>query len=177
VRPYLVAGVAFSTVLVAVGYLHSRSEALVRWIPERFYDPNQDATTELWGWQSVDDAIQKSAQELGPEVVVASGQYALCAQIMRKLDDRPAVYCPSKRRTEFDFIGRRNPPQGATVVFVNDDHYPEAPSELMPRRNCELAQTIPIERGGRLVRHYRLYACSPEAPDRIPPGTITLDEW
>jgi 4-amino-4-deoxy-L-arabinose transferase-like glycosyltransferase len=174
-RVYAAVSAAFTFIVIGVGYVHARGAWLMGLVPERLYDPNVDATTELFGWDRVSQAIRENAAALGPSASVASCQYALCAQLLRQLDDAPSVYCPSARRTQFDFIGRRDPPPGAPVLYVNDDHYPESPLGLMPRRDCQLTRTVPVERGGRLVRHYRLYACSPEAPDRIPPGTITLD--
>ena len=174
-RPYGLASGALTVVVVTLGYVHTLSPALLHLVPAHLYDPNHDATTELQGWDRVDAALHESAELLGPDAVIASCQYALCAQILRQVDDRPAVYCPSARRTEFDFLGRHTPPARAPVLYVNDDHYPDAPGELLPGRRCDLARDVPVERAGRVVRHYRLYACSPETPEQMPPGSLTLD--
>ena len=84
------------------------------------------------GWPELKAAVDESAAALGRNTVVASCQYALCAHILTALDDRPRVYCPSFRRTEFDFIGRRDPPQGVPVLYITDDHYHEDPAQLLP---------------------------------------------
>jgi hypothetical protein len=145
-----------------VGYLHFRTDWLLRLIPASGYDPNHDASTELVGWDRVRTAIAARAEQLGGDTVVASCQYALCAQILRQLDDRPEVYCPSVRRTEFDFIGRRDPPANANVLYVNDDHYPDDPALSLPQRQCRLLETVGVERAHRTVRNYRLFSCPPE---------------
>jgi hypothetical protein len=161
-KNYLRVGAAMSLIVALLGYVHFRTDWLLHVIPGSSYDPNRDASTELVGWQQVREAIQTHADRLGRDTVVASCQYALCAQILRQLDDRPEVFCPSVRRTEFDFIGRRDPPAQANVIFVNDDHYPDDPALSLPQRECRLLETVPVERAHRTVRNYRLFSCPPE---------------
>jgi len=113
------------------------------------------------GWDQVAGAVENAAAALGPKTVVASCQYALCAHVLAAIDDRPQVYCPTLRRTEFDFMGRREPPADAPVLYVADDHYHDNPVDLMPGRICQPLGIVPIEGDGRILEHYRLSACLP----------------
>jgi hypothetical protein len=160
-RWYLRASVAVSALAVVLAYIYAQTPVLLRFIPTEAYDPNSDVVNEMVGWDRVKPAIREGIAKLGSGAVVASSQYALCAHILTQLDDQPNVYCPTTRRTEFDFIGRRDPPRSAPVLYVENDHYSDDPSLLLPDRDCEPLREVTIERGGRVLRHYRLYTCLP----------------
>jgi len=113
------------------------------------------------GWAELKALVDRSVAALGPDTVVASCQYALCAHVLTALDDRPPVYCPGRRRTEFDFLGRRDPPRGAPVLYLHDDHYREDPATLWPDRACRSLPTLTVERGGEVMQHYHFWACLP----------------
>ena len=112
-------------------------------------------------WLEVRAAVTQEAAALGPDTVVASSQYALCAHVLTALDDRPRVYCPGSQRTEFDFLGRRDPPATAPVLYLHDDHYHDPPGALLPDRDCRAIRTLPVERQGVVMQRYHLWACSP----------------
>ena len=160
-RAYLVACVAISVVGAAVLYAYSQAPALRRLIPARAYDADRDAFNEMTGWAELRTLVEERASALGPDTVVASCQYALCAHILTALDDRPPVYCPGPRRTEFDFLGRGDPQARAPVLYVHDDHYHDDPATLLPGRACRPLTTLAVERGGVVMQHYRLWACPP----------------
>jgi hypothetical protein len=160
-RAYLVACVAISVVGAMALYAYSQAPALRRLIPARAYDADRDAFNEMAGWAELRTLVEEQASALGPDTVVASCQYALCAHILTALDDRPPVYCPGPRRTEFDFLGRRDPPARAPVLYVHDDHYREDPATLLPGRACSPLPTLTVERGGVVMQHYRLWGCAP----------------
>ena len=148
------------TVLGAVGfYAYSRAPGLRRVVPAGAYDPDRDVFNEMVGWDALRATVERTAPALGPGTVVASCQYALCAHILTALDDHPAVYCPGHRRTEFDFLGRRDPPPGAPVLYIHDDHYREDPATLLPDRRCTPLPTLDVERQGVLMQRYHLWAC------------------
>jgi hypothetical protein len=159
-------------------YAHARSPVFFSLLPADAYDGMcrafginqttlhgcQDVSNEFFGWDQVQIAVENGAAGLGPGVVVASTQYSLCAHLMYALDDHPRVYCPTSRRTQFDFIDRHTPPTNASVLFVNNDHYSELPSSLLVGRVCKPYRTVIVKRGGLPVQHYHLFACQPLVP-------------
>ena len=160
-RAYLAACLLISVVGAVAFYAYSQAPALRRLIPARAYDANRDFFNEMAGWAELKALVDRSVAALGPDTVVASCQYALCAHILTAVDDRPAVYCPGHRRTEFDFLGRRDPPADVPVLYIHDDHYHEDPATLLPDRTCQPLRTLPIERRGVVLQNYHLWACLP----------------
>ena len=158
---YFRAALSVSAVVAAlyVGYL--RSPVLARAMPA--YNPNADPMSETVGWDRVSAAIEEHAAKLGPRTVVAGAHNVLCGHVQAALDDSPAVYCASARRTEFDFIGRRSPPSDAPVVFVDSDRYPENPGVALPDHACAHAQNIEVERSGLHLGRYRIHDCLPRS--------------
>jgi dolichyl-phosphate-mannose-protein mannosyltransferase len=160
-RGYLAACLAVTVLGTVAFYAYSRNPALRRLLPAGMYDPDRDAFNEMSGWSELRTAVHSDAGALGPGTVVAGCQYALCAHILTAVDDRPAVYCPGHRRTEFDFLGRRDPPADVPVLYIHDDHYHEDPATLLPDRTCQPLRTLPIERRGVVLQNYHLWACLP----------------
>lgn len=116
---------------VAVLYaIHVRTPALAKRLPS--YDAAVDPLAETIGWERVRAAISSHATRLGPGVVVAGAHNVLCGHVQAAIDDKPAVYCASPRRTQFDFTGRRTPPLGSSVVFVDSERYPADPAVALP---------------------------------------------
>src|SRR5262249_49052455 len=160
-RTYLAACLAVSVMGAAAFYAYARAPALRRFLPAWAYDANRDAFNEMAGWAELRTQVNRSADALGPQTVVASCQYALCAHILAALADRPPVYCPTERRTEFDFLARRDPPAGAPVLYIHDDHYQDDPATRLPDRACQPLTTLKVERGGVVMQNYHLWACPP----------------
>ena len=160
-RGYLAACVAVTVLATGALQAYARDPSLRRFLPAGTYDPDRDAFNEMAGWSELRTGAQAEAAALGPATVVASCQYALCAHILAALDDRPGVFCPAQRRTEFDFLGRRNPPPGVPVLYIQDDHYHEDPATLLPDRACQPLRTLPVERHGVVLQNYHLWACLP----------------
>ena len=160
-RAYLAACVGVSLAIIVGMYAYSQNRGLRRFIPASAYDTNRDFFNEMAGWSELKAAVDESAAKLGRNTVVAAPQYALCSHILTALDDRPRVYCPSSRRTEFDFIARRDPPQGVPVLYITDDHYHDDPAQLLPDRNCQPQRVVSIQRDGLLLQNYKLWACLP----------------
>ena len=160
-RWYIVACLAITLAGTVAFYAYSTDPSLRRFLPAGLYDPDRDAFNEMTGWTELKAAVDGTAPSLGPGVVVASCQYALCAHILTALDDRPEVYCPGPRRTEFAFLGRRDPPPAAPVLYVHDDHYRADPSSLLPGRTCAPLPGLAIERGGTVMQNYHFWACGP----------------
>ncbi len=160
-RWYIAACLAVAVIGVAAVYAHSQDPALRRLLPAGAYDPDRDFFNEMNGWSALQAEVGRTAPSLGPGTVVASCQYALCAHILTALDDRPPVYCPGQRRTEFDFLGRRDPPPGSPVLYIHDDHYHQDPATLLPDRDCRPLRTLAVERAGVVVQNYHFWACLP----------------
>lgn len=158
-RSYVAICLALTALGGVVVYSYARDPGLRRWVPAGAYDPDRDFFNEMVGWPELRAEVASAAPSLGPGTVVASCQYALCAHILTALDDRPTVYCPSPRRTEFDFVGRRDPPPGVPVLYIHDDHYHEDPGTLLPDRECTEVRTLPVERAGVTMQRYHLWAC------------------
>jgi hypothetical protein len=161
-RWYLRISAATGLIAILAVYGYSQVPRLRTLLPASMYDRNKDFLTEMLGWDELRRGIEGSLAQLGNGAVVASCQYALCSHILKTLDDQPSVYCPGLRRTEFDFIGRRDPPAGVPVLYVTDDHYHDDPAILLPDRDCQPLRTVTIERDGLLLQNYQLSACLPK---------------
>jgi hypothetical protein len=81
-----------------------------------------------------------------------------------EMGDAPEVYCPTTRRSAFDFFGRHNPPPQATVVTLTNDIHPELPAGV-EGRTCTLADEVDVERAGRQVARYFVHSCPPASAD------------
>jgi len=162
-RCYIAACCALTLAGIAVFYAYAQDPSLRRFLPADTYDADRDFFNEIPGWPEVRAAVTQEAAVLGPATVVAGSQYALCAHVLTALDDRPPVYCPGPRRTQFDFLGlgRRDPPGSAPVLYVHDDHYRDPPSAVLPDRACRAIRTLPVERKGVVMQRYHLWACAP----------------
>jgi len=166
-RWYLGASAALSAAITLVVWGYALTHFLPGFVPPSAYDANRDFFNETEGWDQVKAAVAEGAGALGPEAVVASTQYALCAHLLAEIDDRPNVYCPSAARTEFDFLDRHTPPERVPVVFVSNDHYGDAPSRLLPGRDCQALQTVSVARAGRVLQNYHVYGCPPAGSHQL----------
>jgi hypothetical protein len=88
----------------------------------------------------------------------------MCGRMMFELGDSPAVYCPTARRSAYDFFDRRDPPADATVIALTNDIHEDMPVGL-ENRSCVLDETVDIERGGRHVARYFVHSCPPSPSD------------
>ena len=162
VRWYVGASVASGLLAIVLTYAYSRAPRLRTLLPESMYDPTKDVFNEMTGWDELRGTLHQEVSRLGDGAVVASCQYALCAHLSQTLEEHPPVYCPSERRTEFDFIDRGEPPPSAPVLYVTDDHYHDEASLRLPGRECEPLRAVRVERDGVVMRHYYLEACGPK---------------
>jgi 4-amino-4-deoxy-L-arabinose transferase-like glycosyltransferase len=153
-----------STLVVAGYAVHLRSPTLAKALPG--YDPAADPLNETLGWDRLAAAITTRASRLGPRAVVASAHNVLCGHVQVALDDSPAVYCPSPRRTEYDFLERRSPPPDVPVVLVDNDRYPAYAASALPGLECGPAQDVVVDRSGLVVARYHLRDCVPPRQGR-----------
>jgi 4-amino-4-deoxy-L-arabinose transferase-like glycosyltransferase len=159
---YLQASIALSVAAAALYVVHLRSPVLLQAVPS--YRASADPVNETLGWRRVRRSVASHVAALGPGTVVAGAHNVLCGHLGAATDDSPPVYCPSPRRTEFDFVGRRAPPAGVPVVFVNSDRYPDDPALALPSLRCVEAEEVQLERGDRVLGRYHIHEC---VPDRL----------
>lgn len=154
-RAAMVLGVVTGVVFV----VHLRSPVLAKALPS--YQANIDPISETIGWDRVGEAVRDHAAKLGPRAVAAGAHNVVCGHLQVVLDDAPHVYCPSPRRTEFDFLGRRSPPPDAPVVFLDSERYPANLAETLPGHDCGPAERLAIDREGLPIGTYRVRDCAP----------------
>jgi hypothetical protein len=161
VRALMVSGVALSGVAFLLINIHAHSTSLLRLIPADRYDARADMINELNGWDQVRSSLAQVASAAPGNVVLASNHYSLCGRMLYEMGDWPPVYCPTARRSAFDFFERHDPPANATVIVLTSDIHAELPPGLQGR-TCSVADQVDIERGGRKVAHYVVQSCRPE---------------
>ncbi len=153
-------GVALTALGFVVCVLHARSTVLLRLLPAARYDARADIVNELVGWDQVRGSLARASDAAPGTVVLASNHYSLCGRLLFETGDSPAVYCPTARRSAFDFFDRHDPPRNATVVLLTTDIHDEVPAGLEDRK-CAVADEVNVERGGRQVARYFVQSCPP----------------
>jgi hypothetical protein len=159
-RAVAVAGVAVTALGFLGAVVHARSTALLRLIPAAHYDARADIVNELVGWDEVRASVTRAANDAPGPVVLASNHYSLCGRLFFEMGDWPAVYCPTARRSAYDFFARHDPPADATVIVLTTDIHADIPAAL-EGRSCSLADEVEVERGGRAVARYLVQTCKP----------------
>jgi 4-amino-4-deoxy-L-arabinose transferase-like glycosyltransferase len=155
------ASLVVSAAVLAVYAFHLRSPALAKALPD--YDPAADPLTETLGWDRVAAGVAAHASRLGPGAVAAGAHNVLCGHLQLAVDDAPHVYCPSPRRTEFDFIARRSPPADVPVVFVDSDRYPADAVVALPDHTCGPVDEVTVDRAGLVLGRYHVRDCVPRS--------------
>jgi 4-amino-4-deoxy-L-arabinose transferase-like glycosyltransferase len=150
--------VAVTVSMASISVLHATTPAMIVLAGDR-YEMKSDPMNETIGWDKVRAAVETRMADLGPNAVVASSHNVFCGRLEIELGDRNRVFCPSPRRTEFDFTNRRNPPAGAPILFIESVRYPADPSALLPDRTCAPLEDLEVMRAGHLVNRYRFHAC------------------
>ena len=125
------------------------------------YDPRADMVNELVGWDQVRDQ-PRPARRTPPAATSSSrATTTRCAgACSSRWATQPPVFCPTARRSAFDFFERRDPPADATVIALTTDIHPELPGGLADR-TCTVADQVDVERGGRQVARYFVQSCPP----------------
>jgi hypothetical protein len=171
-RVLATAGLALSAFLFLTAHVHFRTLALFRAIPADHYDPRADMINELIGWDQVRAKLSQVVSSTPGEVVLASNHYSLCGRLLFEMGDAPNVYCPTAKRSAFDFFGRRDVPAGATAIVLTSDIHPELPAGV-EGRTCAMVDEVDIERGGRRVARYFLQACRPTPSDSMERASLS----
>ena len=162
-RCYIAACLAVAVVGIAGFYAHSQDPALRRLLPAGRTTPTGTSSTRCTAGPS--SAMRSPRRR--PRSDRARWWRAASTRCARTSSPPsttvPVVYCPGPRRTEFDFLGRRDPPPGVPVLYIDDDHYREDPGALLPDRDCAPLRTVSVERDGVFMQNYHFWACSPRA--------------
>jgi hypothetical protein len=166
------AGLALSAFLFLTAHVHARTTALLRAIPANHYDPRADMINELIGWDQVRSKVSLAASAVRGDVVLASNHYSMCGRLLFEMGDAPNVYCPTARRSAFDFFGRRDVPADATVIVVTNDIHSEVPAGI-EGRTCSVVDQVEIERMGRRMAHYSVQACPPARSDSLERASLS----
>ena len=159
-RKVAATGVAASAVVLFFIIVHAHSEVVLRAFSRTHYDPKADIVNELAGWDQVRSGLTRAATAVPGPVVLAGNHYALCGRMFYEMQDSPRVYCPTTKRSAFDFFGRRETPPDATVIALTTDIREALPSGLKGR-SCGAAEEITIQRGGLPVARYYIRTCTP----------------
>jgi hypothetical protein len=151
-------GIVVSAVVFVGCVVHTRTTAWLRLLPADHYDPRADIVNELIGWDEIRPRVAQAANAVPGQVVLASNHYSLCGRLLFETNDTPSVYCPTAKRSAFDFFGRHDPPADATVVLLTTDIHEELP-EALRGRVCSVADEVTVQRGGRDVARYVVQTC------------------
>ena len=129
-------------------------------VPEPVYVARDDIVNELYGWERVAGAVVRRLPAGG---VVVGGHYTMCGQLEWNLRDAGLpVACWTKERSDFDVWNPGGPATwGKPVLFVSDERYPERPVPGCGREPPAPAETVEVERGGVVVRRFRLTSYTP----------------
>jgi hypothetical protein len=155
------AGVGLTAFAFVLSVVHARSTALLRLLPASRYDARADIVNELVGWDEVRASVMRAASTVPGHVVLASNHYSMCGRLFFETGDWPSVYCPSARRSAYDFFGRRDVPSDATAILLTTDIHAEIPAGL-EGRTCSVVDQVEIERAGRTMARYVVQACAPQ---------------
>jgi hypothetical protein len=164
VRFLVGSGAALSGLVFLLANVHARSTSLLKWLPSDRYDPRADMINELVGWDQVRSSLTQAATLARGKVVLAGNHYSVCGRMFFEMDDVPPVYCPTAKRSAFDFFERRNPPDDATVIALTNEIHDQLPAGLQDR-TCSLVDEVSIERAGRHVARYFVRSCAPTTPE------------
>ena len=153
-------GVGVSIFFFGLAHLHARTNAFLRMLPRDRYDAHADMINELIGWDRVSASVEHAAAASPGQVVLASNHYSMCGRLFFEIGDDPPVYCPTARKSAFDFFGRKDPPADATVILLTNDVHQEMPVGLRDRK-CTQVDQVDLERDGRHVAQYLVQSCAP----------------
>jgi hypothetical protein len=165
-RTYFGVGIATTAALFVIVNVHAHTTAILRLLPADHYDAHADIVNEMVGWDQVRESLDQAVDATSGPVVLASTHYSLCGRLLFEMDDHPAVYCPTERRTEFDFMARRHPPAEATVIALTSEVHDQLPAELANRR-CTRVDTVDVTRAGLNVARYYIHACPPASAGEV----------
>jgi hypothetical protein len=167
-RRLTVSAIATGLLFTAIAHAWVLVPASARILPASA-NPALDIANELYGWpralEVVGDMVDKTQITDPSDVPVVVGPvYTICAQLHAGLERDIPVGCDGADRTDFDdWLPRSTWRDADRLVFVTDNRFPVDLDAAFPRRFSARSQTIPIVRGGRLVRTFVVTLLLPRA--------------
>lgn len=151
-----------AALLFVVFHVHVLTGFFVRRMPAS-YVPRYDLANELHGWPRIGDTVARwmlRARKSRP-LLVAGCHYTVCSQLRFAAHGRFEVLCPSPRLDQFDFFpgGDGSQRRGIDLLYLRDERFPFSVERLYRCASAQTLQTLPISRGGRIVRRFTLVLC------------------
>jgi hypothetical protein len=172
-RPLAVSAIATGLGLTALAHAWILVPASVRLLPASA-DPALDIASELVGWPTTIDVVREIVDQTKLEnpadaPVVVGPFYTVCAQLHAGLEREVPVGCDDELRDDFDdWLPRASWQNAETLVYVTDNRFPVDLDARFPHRFTARSWTIPITRGGRTVRTFRIAMLLPRAVGQTP---------
>jgi 4-amino-4-deoxy-L-arabinose transferase-like glycosyltransferase len=119
-----------------------------------------DLTHDLYGWPAVAAAIRAQPGDF----FVAGHMSQTAAQLAWALPERTVTRLGG-RPDQFDLWRHRQPIEaGMDAIFVSHDRYDNDPARLGRFATCAPLPSVEVERGGAVVRVFRLWRCQGYQP-------------
>ena len=149
-------------VLDGLFVLHMESDVLAKALPESEGPGGGDFTNTLFGFEELAQTLSGEPQNGRKVDFVAATEPALCAQLLFALRNASIpVYCLSPGRDLFDDFPPPLAPTGGSGLVVSDSQNEQDPNQQL---DCEgrlpLWRELPVLRGEREVRRFKLWACT-----------------
>lgn len=159
-RPCILGSLAFSLLVTIIAHVHILTPVFVKIMPAS-YNPKYDLVNELYGWGAAGARIEARYKAMGGNAPFLLGyHYTFCSQLMFATGGDIETQCINRRTDEFDFFpGAGGPFTGRDFLYVRDNRYRKAPGEMFVFDRCDPDEKIIVERGGRKVREFELFAC------------------
>lgn len=122
--------------------------------------PKYDLVNELYGWDTVGDALMQEKGKIereGKEPFGLAHHWVLCSQMMFATDDRLPVACINGKIDQFDFWDDETALMGRSALVVTDLRFEEPPDNLYRFDTVMKLREIPVERGGEIVRRFIIW--------------------
>jgi hypothetical protein len=146
-------GAVTAGVFTAIGLLMASSTLVTRL---GLVDPKTDITNELRGW----DAAAAKILEVTPEdAIVVGPHWTMCAQLEWALQAERKVACLTQERDDWDEwlpLSTRDPKVYPRLYYVTDERFRHLDAFVLTLE-ARLLSRVEVERGGKVVRTFRIY--------------------
>lgn len=143
-------------VLLVLAHVHLLSPIFVPLVPAR--DRPRDLVAETTGWREVGQNARAIAATMSNPLLLHY-HYTKCGQLWWSVDGALPLVCLNDRQDQFDFWQDEAALVGRDMLYVTDAVYARRPETVWRFDRCEVDGTLPIERGGHLLRTFTFYRC------------------
>jgi len=147
------AGTITAGVFTAIGLLMVSTTLATRL---GLVEPTTDITNELRGW---DEAAAKIIEVTPEDALVVGPHWTVCAQLEWALQGQRQVSCLSHEIDDYDEwlpVHPRDPGTYDRLHYVTDDRFRDHDAYVLTLE-ARLLSMVEIERGGKVVRTFRIY--------------------